>query len=69
MRWILLLPVWLYRSTLSRIMPPICRFEPSCSEYMEEALRRHGAWKGLGLGIWRVLRCQPFAKGGDDPVP
>ena len=69
MKWILLLPVWLYRLTLSRVIPPICRFEPSCSQYMEEALRKHGAWRGLRLGVWRVLRCQPFSKGGDDPVP
>jgi putative membrane protein insertion efficiency factor len=46
-----------------------CRFQPTCSAYMIEALRRHGPFKGLMLGIWRILRCNPFSKGGYDPVP
>ena len=46
-----------------------CRFTPTCSQYMLEALARHGAIKGLGLGVWRLLRCHPFARGGYDPVP
>lgn len=69
MKWILIIPVILYRLTLSRIMPPICRFQPTCADYMYRALLRHGAVKGLGLGLWRLCRCQPFAKGGFDPVP
>ncbi|MBI4577999.1 MAG: membrane protein insertion efficiency factor YidD [Planctomycetes bacterium] len=48
---------------------PICRFEPSCSHYMVEALRVHGPGRGLLLGTWRILRCQPFTRGGHDPVP
>ena len=68
-RWILMAPVILYRATLSNFMPLCCRFEPSCSAYTLEALRRHGAWRGGWLGLYRILRCQPFCKGGHDPVP
>ena len=46
-----------------------CRFTPSCSNYMLEALRVHGAFKGTILGTWRVLRCHPFGRSGYDPVP
>lgn len=46
-----------------------CRFTPTCSCYMIEALREHGPVRGLGLGLWRILRCNPFCKGGYDPVP
>jgi putative membrane protein insertion efficiency factor len=46
-----------------------CRFSPTCSQYMIEALQVHGPWKGLCLGFWRILRCNPFCRGGYDPVP
>ena len=46
-----------------------CRFHPTCSQYGLEALKIHGALYGLVLVVWRILRCQPFAKGGFDPVP
>ncbi len=46
-----------------------CRFSPTCSQYMIEALQVHGPLKGLGLGLYRILRCNPFSKGGYDPVP
>lgn len=46
-----------------------CRFTPTCSEYMIQALRQHGPLHGLGLGLWRILRCNPFTRGGYDPVP
>lgn len=49
--------------------PPTCRFYPTCSQYAEEALAVHGALWGSVLSIWRVLRCNPFGKGGFDPVP
>ena len=46
-----------------------CRFTPSCSHYAQQALERHGFWKGSVLTAWRLLRCQPFCRGGYDPVP
>ena len=46
-----------------------CRFEPSCSAYALEAIRRHGFFKGSALGFWRIVRCNPFSHGGHDPVP
>lgn len=58
-----------YRGALSPMLGPACRFQPSCSCYAEEALARFGLLRGLGLTIWRLLRCQPFARGGLDPVP
>ena len=61
--------VRLYQRTISRIMPPTCRFAPSCSTYMIQAGERHGACRGMLLGLWRILRCNPFCRGGFDPVP
>jgi len=58
-----------YQVVLSPMMGGACRFEPSCSEYMIEALEVHGAVKGLLLGLWRILRCHPFGDHGYDPVP
>jgi putative membrane protein insertion efficiency factor len=58
-----------YKKYISGMLPPSCRFTPTCSEYMYEALQKYGAAKGLALGVWRLLRCNPFCKGGYDPVP
>lgn len=58
-----------YKKYISPLLPPSCRFTPTCSEYAMEALSKHGAWKGSLLAIWRILRCNPFCKGGYDPVP
>jgi hypothetical protein len=59
----------LYQMTLSRILPSSCRFTPSCSVYAVEAYKKHGFLRGTGLAAWRILRCNPFNKGGYDPVP
>ena len=58
-----------YQVLLGPMMGGACRFEPSCSNYMIEALTVHGAIKGTILGLWRILRCHPFGKCGYDPVP
>ena len=58
-----------YKKYISPLLPPSCRFTPTCSEYAMEALSKHGAWKGSLLAVWRILRCSPFSKGGYDPVP
>ena len=62
-------PVHGYRRFLSPLKPPTCRFHPTCSAYAIEALELHGFWRGVGLTLWRILRCQPLCKGGLDPVP
>jgi len=69
MKRLLLGLIRLYRRTLSPVLSPRCRFEPSCSAYAEEAIQVHGAARGGLLALWRLLRCQPFARGGIDPVP
>lgn len=67
---ILVAMVRFYQQTLHSFMGyGSCRFTPTCSQYMIEALERHGPFKGLMLGCWRILRCNPFCKGGYDPVP
>ena len=62
-------PVHVYRYAISPLLPPSCRFDPSCSSYALEALQRHGALAGGWLAIGRVCRCQPWNDGGVDPVP
>ena len=61
--------IWAYRYTLSPLVGRYCRFTPTCSQYAPEAYRTLGPWQGTRLTLWRLLRCQPLAKGGYDPVP
>lgn len=64
--------IWLilfYQKYLSPLKSTKCPYFPSCSQYGLEAVRQYGAWKGGLLSIWRILRCNPFSKGGYDPVP
>jgi putative membrane protein insertion efficiency factor len=58
-----------YRLLVRPLLPPACRFHPSCSEYAEEALERHGPWRGGWLILARLCRCGPWHPGGHDPVP
>ena len=70
---LLVAPIRLYQLLVSPLLPPGCRFEPSCSRYAVEALQIHGPIKGLGLAIRRILRCHPVTllggSSGYDPVP
>jgi len=59
----------LYQLLISPILPPACRFQPTCSEYAMEAVERYGVLWGSWLALRRLLRCHPFHKGGWDPVP
>lgn len=59
----------LYQKLLSPLKPPSCRFVPTCSVYAIEAIKEWGVIVGLALAFWRILRCNPFSKGGLDPVP
>jgi putative membrane protein insertion efficiency factor len=54
---------------MTSITPRVCKYEPTCSHYAEQAVRRHGVVRGLGLAAWRLLRCNPWSDGGYDPVP
>jgi uncharacterized protein len=58
-----------YKSLISPLLPSACRFYPTCSEYMREAVEAHGVGKGVWLGLKRIGRCHPFHAGGPDPVP
>ena len=69
MKHVMIWLVSLYRKFISPIKPPCCRFTPTCSAYAIEAFRKRGFFAGLILTVWRILRCNPFSKGGYDPVP
>ena len=69
MRWILIFFVRAYQSVISPLLPPACRYYPSCSNYALESLEKYGAWRGGSLAVRRILRCHPFHPGGFDPVP
>jgi putative membrane protein insertion efficiency factor len=69
MRKVALFLIRLYQRTLSQVMPPTCRFYPSCSEYGYPAIAKYGFFKGAWMAIKRIARCNPFNPGGYDPVP
>jgi putative membrane protein insertion efficiency factor len=69
MKYVFMGFIRLYQLTISRMLPPSCRFYPSCSHYGYEAVAKHGAIKGGWLTLKRLARCQPFNPGGYDPVP
>ena len=58
----------IYKLLVSPLLPSACRFHPTCSEYMKEAIEKHGVVKGVGRGLRRLSRCHPFHEGGFDPV-
>ena len=61
--------IGVYRRWLSPLMGRHCRFEPTCSAYAVEAVRKHGAARGVTLAVWRIARCHPWSPGGVDHVP
>ena len=69
MKRLLLLLVRFYRSCISPLTLPSCRYYPTCSAYAMEAIERYGAWHGGWMALRRILRCHPLHKGGYDPVP
>ena len=69
MKYILLFLIRLWQRTFSRVLPPTCRFYPSCSEYGYQAIARYGPIRGGWLAVKRISRCHPFNPGGYDPVP
>ncbi len=69
MKQIALLLIKLYQNTISRVLPPSCRFTPSCSVYGYQAIEKYGIFKGGWMAIKRIGRCNPFNPGGYDPVP
>ena len=69
MKYLVLGLIRLWQLTFSKVLPPSCRFTPSCSKYGYEAVSRYGALRGGWLAVKRVARCQPFHPGGYDPVP
>ena len=69
MKRILLWLIQFYRRGISPQNPPCCRYVPTCSQYALTAIERYGAFKGGWMALWRILRCNPFSKGGYDPVP
>ena len=69
MRKILIFLVKIYQTIISPVLPDSCRYYPTCSNYMIDALKKHGPILGFIMGICRILRCNPFIRGGVDPVP
>ena len=69
MKKIFLKLIRFYQKNISAHTSPKCKYFPTCSQYTYEAIERFGAFKGFLMGIWRILRCNPFSKGGYDPVP
>lgn len=67
--WVLLFLIRVYQIFLSPFLGGMCKYHPSCSQYAQEAVKRHGARRGAWLALKRLGRCRPFVKGGFDPVP
>ncbi|MBQ3551629.1 MAG: membrane protein insertion efficiency factor YidD [Clostridia bacterium] len=69
MKKAMLFLIRLYKQGISPYLPGACKYEPTCSEYAQQAIMRFGVMRGLILALWRIIRCNPFSRGGYDPVP
>ncbi len=69
MKFLLIKLIKAYQRGISPAKPPCCKYLPTCSNYALEAVERFGFFKGGAMSLWRILRCNPFSKGGFDPVP
>lgn len=69
LRRLVILPIRLYQWFISPVLPPACRFHPTCSAYAVEAVLTHGVFRGGWLALRRIVRCHPWCEGGFDPVP
>ena len=69
MRTLCIFFVRLYQRLISPLLPPVCRYYPTCSNYSIEAIEQHGVLMGLWATIWRLIRCNPLSQGGYDPPP
>ena len=67
--FVVLFPVYFYRFAISPLIPPRCRYTPTCSQYAIDAVKKHGALKGVWLATKRILKCHPWGGSGYDPVP
>ena len=67
--WTLVAVIRTYKAVVSPLLPPACRFEPTCSRYAEDVVRRFGARRGARLAVARLVRCRPGVEGGYDPAP
>ena len=68
MKYVFVFLITIYRKFISPLKKPCCRFYPTCSAYAVEAVKKYGALKGGSMALWRIARCNPFCKGGYDPV-
>ncbi|MDP2303050.1 MAG: membrane protein insertion efficiency factor YidD [Ignavibacteria bacterium] len=68
MRYFFIFLIKLYQKFISPLFPPSCRFHPTCSEYSKQAFEKYGVVRGIIKSVWRILRCNPFNKGGFDPL-
>lgn len=69
MKYVLMLPLYIYKKIISPLFPARCKYYPTCSSYAVQAIGRFGVIRGSILAAWRLLRCNPWSEGGVDPVP